>query len=150
MSKTAHPNVHAKGKQACHQAMERSGTLNLFPIILDRDSAPWGLGYLYILSRLEGVTNPSMTTFHRLADDLRAFKAWIDDHDNSEQLIFDFRKFKLRRVTYRYCGALNRKIAAGEVAASTANRRMGTVDAGDVLPAAQCRCLWGVFTKALL
>ena len=100
---------------------------NLFPIILDRNSAPWDLGNLYILSRLEGVTQPSMATYHSLADDLGAFKEWIDDHENAEQLIFDFPKFRLRRVTYRYRGALNLKIASGEIAASTGNRRMGTV-----------------------
>lgn len=100
---------------------------NLFPVVLDRNSVPWELGTMYILSRLESETNPNMATVHSIADDLGAFKEWLDEHDNPKELVFDFPKLKLRRVTYRYRGALKLKIGAAEIAASTAKRRMGTV-----------------------
>ncbi len=100
---------------------------NLFPVVLGRDSAPWDFGTLYILFRLESETSPNMATFHSLADDLGAFKEWLDEHDNPNELLFDFPKLKVRRVTYRYRGALKLKVGVNEIAPSTAKRRMGTV-----------------------
>lgn len=100
---------------------------NLFPIVLTRDSMPWDLGMLFILSRLDAETNPDMVTLKSLADDLGAFREWLDSHENPEDLLFSFPKLPLSRVTYRYRGNLKKKIEIGEIAASTAKRRMATV-----------------------
>jgi hypothetical protein len=100
---------------------------NLFPIVLDRNSVPWDLGTLFILDRLEAETNPDMVTFKSLADDLGAFRDWLDSHEHPDDLLFSFPKLTLSRVTYRYRGNLKKKIEIGEIAASTAKRRMGTV-----------------------
>lgn len=100
---------------------------NLFPIVLGRDSMPWDLGTLFILDRLETETNPNMITSKSLADDLGAFKEWLDSHEKPDDLLFSFPKLTLSRVTYRYRGNLKKKIETGEIAASTAKRRMGTV-----------------------
>jgi len=109
----------------------RSGELgcryNLFPIVLDRTSAPWTLGTLFILSKLQDETLPVMATSHSRADDIGAFKEWLDCHDSPENLLFNFPKPKLRRTTYRYQGFLKQQIKAGELKAATAKRRMGTV-----------------------
>jgi integrase len=100
---------------------------NLFPIVLSRDSMPWDLGTLFLLDRLEAETNPNMVTLQSLADDLGAFREWLDSHENPDDLLLSFPKLPLSRVTYRYRGNLKKKIEIGEIAASTAKRRMATV-----------------------
>lgn len=100
---------------------------NLLPVILDKNSVPWQLGTLYILARLETESNPNMVTLKSVADDLGAFKEWLDSHDDTDGLLISFPAMKLRRVTYRYRGSLKIKLGAGEIALSTAKRRMGTV-----------------------
>jgi len=105
----------------------RGFNYNLFPVVLDRNAAPWLLGSLYILAQLESQTTPVMTTYQSKADDLGAYKEWLDDPDQPDDLMFHFPKFKLRRPTYRYRGHLQQQIQAGEVTPATAKRRMGTV-----------------------
>jgi len=100
---------------------------NLLPVVLDKNAAPWPLGTLYILAQLEAQTNPVMTTCQSKADDLGAYKEWLDTHDEPDDVMCQFPKIKLRRVTYRYRGHLQRQVQAGEVAPGTAKRRMGTV-----------------------
>ena len=105
----------------------RGYNYNLFPVVLDRKSAPWTLGTLFILSQLEGETHPVMATFHSRADDLGAFKEWLDSQSNPEELLFNFPRPKLRRTTYRFRGFLQQQIRAREIGATTAKRRMGTL-----------------------
>jgi hypothetical protein len=105
----------------------RDFNYNLFPVVLDRGGVPWSLGTLYILSQLEAETNPIMTSYQSKADDLGAYKEWLDTQDRPDDLMFQFPKIKLRRPTYRYRGQLQRQIQAGEIAPATAKRRMGTV-----------------------
>ena len=105
----------------------RGYNYNLFPVVLDRNSVPWALGTIFILSQLEGKTQPIMPTFVSRADDLGAFKEWLDTQDNPEKLLFYFPKPKLRRTTYRFRGFLQRQIQAGEISPATAKRRMGTL-----------------------
>lgn len=100
---------------------------NRFPVVLDRAGAPWPLGTLFILSKLEGTLRPNMTTVQSLADDLGAFKEWLDQHDRPDELIFEFPKLKVRRTTYRYRGFVKQLIDAQEISANTAKRRMSTV-----------------------
>ncbi|MBK8320842.1 MAG: hypothetical protein IPL05_20670 [Betaproteobacteria bacterium] len=105
----------------------RGYNYNLFPVVLDRNGSPWPLGSLFILSQLDGVSTPIMTTYQSRADDLGAFKEWLDTQDNADNLVFQFPKIKLRRPTYRYRGYLQQQIQARELAPATAKRRMGTV-----------------------
>lgn len=105
----------------------RGFNYNLFPVVLDRNAVPWPLGTLYILAQLEAETIPAMTTYQSKADDLGAYKEWLDTQDKPDDLMFQFPKIKLRRPTYRYRGHLRQLIQAGEVAPATAKRRMGTV-----------------------
>jgi integrase len=100
---------------------------NLLPVVIDQNSVPWDLGTLFILGRLETQSSADMVTVKSLAVDLGAFKEWLDSHEDPEDLLVCFPKMKLRRVTYRYKGALKKKIEVGEIASSTAKRRMGTV-----------------------
>lgn len=105
----------------------RKFNYNLFPVVLDRNAAPWPLGTLYILAQLEAETTPAMTTYQGRVDDLGAYKEWLDTHDRPDDLMFQFPKIKLRRPTYRYRGHLQQQIQAREIAPTTAKRRMGTV-----------------------
>ncbi|MFO1315876.1 MAG: hypothetical protein U1F58_09745 [Burkholderiales bacterium] len=82
---------------------------------------------LYIVSLLEADTKPDMRTYHSKADDLGDYKEWLDTHDRPDVLMFEFPKIKLRRPTYRYRGHLNQQIQAGELSATTGNRRIGSV-----------------------
>lgn len=106
---------------------ERSFHYNLFPVVLDRNSVPWPLGTLYILTLLQADATPNMRTYRSKADDLGDYKQWLDTHDEPDLLMFDFPQVKLRRPTYRYRGHLKRQIDAQELASTTGNRRIGTV-----------------------
>lgn len=97
---------------------------NLFPLVLDALGALWAEANVYLLSRAADSLRPTMTTFSSMADDLAAYRRFLDDTG------VDWTKFppyKLNRPTYRYSGHLKLAIAAGEVAPSTAKRRMSTV-----------------------
>lgn len=104
----------------------RGYNYNLLPVVLDRHSVPWALGTLFILSQLEGKTQAVMTTLHSRAEDLGAFKEWLDSQDNPDQVLFNFPKPKLRRTTYRFNGFLAQQFRAGEISGQTAKRRMAT------------------------
>ena len=100
---------------------------NLFPIPLDRQGKPWGLATNFLLARLEGESRPNMVSYQSLADDLGAFKEWLEQSTNPDDLLLDFPKMKLRRCTYRYNGYLKQQMFAKEIAPGTAKRRMATV-----------------------
>lgn len=106
---------------------KRGFNYNLFPIVLDRRGAPWHLGTLYILSKLEAETIPAMASCLSRAEDMGAYKEWLDTQDRPNDLMFQFPKIKLQRPTYRYRGHLQQQIQANEISPATAKRRMGTL-----------------------
>jgi hypothetical protein len=73
---------------------------------------------------MELKTLPNMLTFASLAEDLAAYRRYIEDEEIA-WLRFD--AHKLRRPTYRYNGSLRLAVEAGEVSPSVAKRRMATV-----------------------
>lgn len=122
-----HPGLTYHYRFVWDEHAGRGFNYNLFPVVLDRNAVPWPLGSLFILAQLEAETTPAMTTYQSRADDLAAYKEWLDTQDNSDDLLFQFPKIKLRRPTYRYRGYLQQRIQARELAPATAKRRMGTV-----------------------
>lgn len=97
---------------------------NLFPVVLCSTGLPWAEATIYILSRLENIVDPSMSTFSGIADDLSAYRRFLDDE------MIDWRNFpvqKLSRPTYRYSSYLREAVNNGELAISYARRRMGAV-----------------------
>lgn len=97
---------------------------NLFPLALDGNGVPWPEVTVYLLSRLESVTAPVMTTYASIAEDLATYRRFLDDTG------LDWTHFplqKLSRPTYRFNGHLKCIVGAGEMAAATAKRRMGSV-----------------------
>lgn len=100
---------------------------NLLPVVLKRDGAPWGLAVSYLLSKLEAESRPNMNSYMSQADDLGAYREWLDEHSNPDELLFHFPKNKQARATYRYRAHLMQKIYARELAPATAKRRMSVV-----------------------
>lgn len=97
---------------------------NLFPVVLDSHGVPWAEATVYILSRLENVTAPAMSTYASIAEDLAAYRRFLDETG------IDWTAFptqKLSRPTYRYNAHLKFAVGAGEIAAATAKRRMSAV-----------------------
>jgi integrase len=91
---------------------------------LDASGLPWFEANIYILSRLENSYSPAMSTYDGIADDLTAYRRFIDEE------AIDWRTFptqKLSRPTYRYCSHLRSAIASGAIKTSSAKRRMSSV-----------------------
>ena len=98
---------------------------NNLQIVVDANGAPWREACLYLLSRFESVVGrANMKTFVGIADDLAAFKRFVDEEDIDWTVS---PRHKHARPTYRYRGSLMAKVAAGEIAPSTARRRMQTL-----------------------
>lgn len=124
-----------KGRQEFHyftrpsvdQVTQSKRQYNLFPLVLDRAGAPWGLAGAFLLSQAEADPQPNMGTFASIAHDLGAYREWLDDHNAPDDLLFHFPRNKQARVTYRYRGHLMQKIYARELAPTTAKRRMSVV-----------------------
>ncbi len=97
---------------------------NLFPVVLGGDGVPWAEANLYILARIENTIQPSMATFAAIAEDLAAYRRFLDETGVDWTA---FPKHKLDRATYRYYGHLKYAAGAGEIAVGTAKRRMSAV-----------------------
>ena len=98
---------------------------NLYPIVLDCNSIPWDIANIYILSRLQATVYPEMTTFAGIAEDLGAYKEFLDEKEDIDYTTFP--QNKMKRPTYRYNGYLKQKLFAGELEPSTVKRRMSSV-----------------------
>jgi len=97
---------------------------NHFPVVLDSHGVPWAEAVVYILSKLEGIADPSMATYIAIANDLSEYRTFLDE-SGLDWLHFPSQKFA--RPTYRFNGHLKFAVQAGKVAASTAQRQMGAV-----------------------
>jgi len=106
---------------------QRERSFNLFPIVLDKNGAPWCLAVMFLLSLIESDIDPDMSTYSSKADDLGAYKEWLDTQDLPDETIFCFPRIILQRPTYRFRGHLLLQVQAGEIAPNTGKRRMGTV-----------------------
>lgn len=102
-----------------------SYSYNNFQIVVDHRGAPWREACLYILSRLEGsIGRSGMKTFIVIGGDIAEFKKFIDE-EHIDYTVFPRRK--QARPTYRYRGCLMVKTHSGEIAPTTARRRMQSV-----------------------
>ncbi len=102
----------------------KGARFNLFPLVLDGAGIPWAEACTFLLFRLENDISPTMTTYASLADDLAAYRRYLDEFGVDW---LHFPSHKLSRPTYRYNGHLRLAVAAGEIASTTAKRRMGAV-----------------------
>ncbi|WP_176331105.1 integrase [Burkholderia vietnamiensis] len=97
---------------------------NLFPVVLDGSGIPWAEACTFLLFRLENDIAPNMVTYGSLADDLAAYRRFLEEAGIDW---LHFPAHKQSRPTYRYNGHLRLAVAAGEIADTTAKRRMGAV-----------------------
>ncbi|GJI88885.1 site-specific integrase [Duganella hordei] len=97
----------------------------LFPLILNGDGSPWAEANLYILGLLDGDENPKMATVTSIAEDLAAFKRFLENQPSINWLHFP--ENRLLRPTYRFNGHLRTLCRSAEIAWSTAKRRMAVV-----------------------
>jgi hypothetical protein len=116
--------VPAEGKRRDGKPKWVKHQFNLFPVILDATGAPWAEAVIYLLSRLEDALAPSMATYAAIAEDLATYRRFLDEYEVDWT---DFPLQKLQRPTYRFNGHLKHAVTAGEIAAGTAKRRMGSV-----------------------
>lgn len=101
------------------------GVASRFPVVLCGDGSPWIEANLWLIDRFEATPTPNMETLAILADDLAAFRRFLED-ENVDWLDFSASQ-KFRRPTYRYNGYLVIRIQSGEVSASLAKRRMAAI-----------------------
>ncbi|MGY6156555.1 site-specific integrase (plasmid) [Paraburkholderia graminis] len=99
-------------------------TFPLFPVVRNADGSPWLEANLWIIDRLVGKLAPGMLSYATVAQDLAAYRRYVDER-NIDWL--NFPPFKPHRPTYRYNGFLRQSVEAGEIAHNTARRRMGTL-----------------------
>lgn len=97
---------------------------HLFPVVLQGNGAPWAEASLWLLSQVESKVNPNMASFASVAEDLTAFRRFIEEYD------LDWTNFpsqKLHRPTYRFNGHLKHLVQSQHIKPSTAKRRMAAV-----------------------
>jgi hypothetical protein len=73
---------------------------------------------------MESKSSPNMLTFASIADDLVAFRRYLDD-EGIDWLVFPANK--RQRPTYRYSASIKLAVQAGELSPGVAKRRMGAV-----------------------
>jgi hypothetical protein len=101
-----------------------AGTFPLFPVVRLADDAPWAEANVWLIDVMESKSSPNMLTFAGVADDLAAFRRFLDVEE-IDWLTFPLNK--RHRPTYRYSAAIKLAVQAGELSPSVAKRRMGTV-----------------------
>ncbi|CAB3742272.1 hypothetical protein LMG22037_06588 [Paraburkholderia phenoliruptrix] len=101
-----------------------AGTFTLFPVVRLADGAPWAEANLWLIDMMESKSSPNMLTFASIADDLVAFRRYLDD-EGVDWLTFPANK--RQRPTYRYSASIRLAVQAGELSPGVARRRMGTV-----------------------
>lgn len=111
-------------KERCKTPVWAQHPVPRFPVVLCADGSPWYEANLYLISRFELKPNVNMKTIGKVADDLVAYRRYLDESGIDW---LDFPSFKLDRPTYRYSGDLTTAIESGEIAATVAKRRMSAV-----------------------
>jgi Site-specific recombinase XerD len=101
-----------------------AGSFPLFPVVRLADGAPWAEANLWLIDMMESKSSPNMLTFASIADDLVAFRRYLDD-EGVDWLTFPANK--RQRPTYRYSASIRLAVQAGELSPGVARRRMGAV-----------------------
>lgn len=118
------PKLAENGRRIDGKPIWKESKFNLFPVVLCASSLPWTEATLYLLYKIESVIHPVMSTLNGIAEDLSAYRRFLDE----EMIQWDNFPFqKLARPTYRYSSYLRTAVYSGDMAASSARRRMGAV-----------------------
>jgi integrase len=95
-----------------------------YPVIIDDDGTQWVEANRYLLNRLKCFNTVSHRTLESIAYDLANFRKWQVDEE------VDFLRITPRpraRPTYRYVAYLHGEVRLGKIKASTAKRRVSTM-----------------------
>ncbi|USU18511.1 site-specific integrase [Paraburkholderia fungorum] len=101
-----------------------AGSFPLFPVVRLAEGAPWAEANVWLIDMMESKSSPNMLTFASIADDLVAFRRYLDD-EGVDWLTFPVNR--RQRPTYRYSASIRLAVQAGELSAGVARRRMGAV-----------------------
>lgn len=118
------PKLADTGQRVDGKSKWKPSQFNLYPIVQEASGLPWPEASIYLMSRLENTPDLSMSTYDGIAEDLAAYRRFLDEED------IDWRHFpaqKLSRPTYRYRSHLMRAVEAKTLAASSAKRRMSSI-----------------------
>ena len=99
-------------------------TFPLFPVVRLAEGAPWAEANVWLIDMMESKSSPNMLTFAGIADDLVAFRRYLD-YEGVDWLTFPANK--RQRPTYRYSASIRLAVQAGELSPGVAKRRMGAV-----------------------
>lgn len=116
--------MEISGKRPDGRPVSAKQQYNHFPVVLDSHGVPWAEAVVYILSKLDGVTGPSMATYIAIANDLSEYRRFLDETGLDW---LHFPSHKLARPTYRFNGHLKFAVQAKKIADTTAKRQMGAV-----------------------
>lgn len=95
-----------------------------FPVVLRSDGSLWAEASLYLLERFELNPNISNDTLQSIANDLAAYRSFLD----SENIDFNTVSAEVFfRPTYLFRAYLKRLIVANKLKPSTANRRISRI-----------------------
>ncbi len=99
--------------------------VNNLDVVTNSDGSLWIEASLFLLSKVEGhIEHKVITTCSGLASDLAFYRQFLDEHQ------IDYKNFprnKQHRPTYRFRAFLKSKITSGELAISTASRKMQSI-----------------------
>lgn len=95
-----------------------------YPIVMQGDGAPWDEANLFIFKKLGNSYAPNMTTVAGIAEDLAAYRRFLESSGIDWQV---FPVHKNTKPTYRYRSHLTHEVWAGKLKPSTAKRRMGVI-----------------------
>ncbi|ECR8418896.1 site-specific integrase [Salmonella enterica] len=112
------------GKRRSPRPQWIADTFPLFPVVRLADGGPWAEANVWLIDMMESKPSPNMLTFASIADDLVAFRRYLDD-EGIDWLTFPANK--RQRPTYRYSASIRLAVQAGELSAGVARRRMGVV-----------------------
>lgn len=117
--------ARVKNVQPSHEFTQSpSGYFPNFPVIIQGDGAPWEIGNLYLVCRLQKTTQYESRSFRTVAGHILDYRRFLEDED------LDFLHFPendLLKVTYRYRRRLIDQINSGEIKRGTARARINVV-----------------------
>ena len=73
------PKLTDSGRRVDGKPKWQPSQFNLYPVVIDASGLLWEEANICILSRLENTVTPTMSTFDGFADDLAAFRRFLDD-----------------------------------------------------------------------
>ena len=101
-----------------------SPSLYRYPIVLQGNGEPWDEANLFLFELLGKSYRRNMATVLSIADDLVAYRRFLEEEDIDWKI---FPSHRFSKPTYRFCGYLAKQVSLDVLKVSTANRRIGVI-----------------------